>query len=129
MAMTATLLLSVLGFAVGAAAGGMFGAAVGACAGLLVGFPVFAFGWLRAHPRNVVPTTERHSVMCFPYGHAAECAFEGDLNHGRWLDVAWCSLKKARPDCDKGCIQLMNAAGVKPGRKCACAACTEDATA
>jgi hypothetical protein len=118
--MMAMWMMTVLGFGIGAAAGGMVGAAAGAVAGMLVGFPVYAVGWIRSHPRNAIPTIERHEVMCFPYGHAAECDFTGDLRGGRWYDVAWCSLKQARPQCDKGCVELLNAARVRPGRACDC---------
>jgi hypothetical protein len=120
--MVASLYLFLGGVAIGA---GMGRSAVAALAGGVVGFSiglgVAAIAWIRSHLRDTAPVTERHRVMCFPYGQAADCELVGDLDSRRWYDVARCSMKHVQSGvtCDKGCIRLMNAARVRPGdRSC-----------
>jgi hypothetical protein len=113
--MTAWILF-VLGLAVGAGMG-TAGALVGGSVGALAGLAVYAIGRMHARVSEPVPAVESHSVMCFPYGQAADCEFVGDRRSGRWYDVRRCSLLKVPTDvgCDKGCIRLMNLTHDRPG--------------
>lgn len=123
--MGASLIGFAIGLAVGASTGTEFGAFAGAMLGMTLGFAVYGLAWLRAHSGDE-PTVERHSVMCTPFGHAAECEFEGDLGLRRWHDVKSCSLldDPNHVDCDKGCVRQLNLARVRPTRPASAARTT-----
>jgi hypothetical protein len=115
--MGASAIGTVFGFALGAATGTAMGAFAGAFLGMFVGLGLGGLFWMRAHLGDT-PTVERHLVMCTPFGHAADCQFEGDLETGRWYDVKSCSLLRpaSQVDCDKGCLRQLQLSGVRPGR-------------
>jgi hypothetical protein len=110
-----------LGLVAGAATGTMGAAFGGAMVGMSIGIVIYGVGWMRSHLGNA-PTVERHLVMCTPYGHAAACEFEGDLETKRWYDVKSCSLlqEPTHVDCNKGCLRQLTLAGVRPGEPCSC---------
>jgi hypothetical protein len=116
--MGATIVGFLLGMGLGAATGNPLAALAGAVTGVLLGLSVHAIRRLRAYLREGTPTVERHQVMCFAYGQAADCELVGDLDSGRWRDVKRCSLLPlpTQVDCDKGCVRLMTQAGVRPGQ-------------
>jgi hypothetical protein len=117
LAMMTIFYAFLLGTATGAGMGGALGALVGGFLGLHVGGAVHACSWIRSHEGASTPVVGRHSVMCFPYGQAADCELIGDPERRRWYDVARCSLMRVPTDvrCDKGCIRLMNLTRVRPG--------------
>jgi hypothetical protein len=119
--MGASLIGVIFGALAGALTGTEFGVWSGAVVGLSIGFSIWAFSWLRDH-FGEAPTVEQHRVICDRYGQPADIEFVGDLHTGRWYDVKSCSLLEVPTEvvCHKGCVAMMKAGHVQPGRACGC---------
>ncbi len=120
--MARTMILPIVGIALGlmfgAALAGELGAALGTVFGMAMGLMWQSVRKTTSRPlEDSVPQSQRERVLCIPNGQVAECMFVRDQRTGRWMDVESCSLcdPPTQVRCAKRCLVLMNDAAIVRG--------------
>ena len=116
--MITTFVAMFLGMVLGTAAGGprfgVLGIMIGGVVGMLLRGTANA---VEQAPEGAELVREEQRLLCVPKGQVATATFVRDAQHGRWLDVARCTLCTPEDDvlCEKRCLSLLR--DVLPSRK------------